>query len=505
MEQKKHLIIYWSRRDFRLHDNPALISAVETSRESNLMFLPMFILEDYMVNATPEFQFGYPSRYFVSRAVPHFATHFKNFLIFQGKPGEIFKQLSATFELTIFVNEDIYIDFYKQIKKIKSSSIAVKIFKDYLTVDRETKTGEGNYYSVFTPFKKSVWNSFLDSEVKHKADLSLVNPLPQDVLATILKNFTIVSTQHTAIWDLFSKQRTFQAGDLVVDLDTLTDAPTFDMWYYDEEAARTLFSTFLISGNLAEYKDNRDSLELDTTTETVDTVTLYGKTSKMSVALAWGLISSRTLKEMTLSHFQDNFRDIYSLTSNAGALSFLSELIWREFYKYLYFHNTDLLNTEFQVKFRGKIDWVADTTAHKRFTAWITGQTGYPIVDASMKQLAKTGWMHNRSRMIVASILSKNLGVDWRWGQEYFRATLIDLDETSNNGGWQWGASVGADPKPIRIFNAELQVKNYDKSGAYQNTWLDDIRADTPIVEHRVGREEALKRYGLSHQQPRDF
>ena len=103
--------------------------------------------------------------------------------------------------------------------------------------------------------------------------------------------------------------------------------------------------------------------------------------------------------------------------------------------------------------------------------------------------------------MIVASILTKNLGVDWRWGQEYFRAMLIDLDEASNNGGWQWGASVGADPKPIRIFNPYLQAENYDKKNVYQNKWLSKEYFDAnipPIIEHKDAREQALKRYGLS-------
>jgi deoxyribodipyrimidine photo-lyase len=112
--------------------------------------------------------------------------------------------------------------------------------------------------------------------------------------------------------------------------------------------------------------------------------------------------------------------------------------------------------------------------------------------------------MHNRARMIVASVLSKNLGVDWRWGQEYFRAMLIDLDEASNNGGWQWAASVGADPKPIRIFNPYLQAENFDPDGTYQKKWLSK-KADSekyfsnikPIVDHKQARAEALKRYGL--------
>ena len=164
------------------------------------------------------------------------------------------------------------------------------------------------------------------------------------------------------------------------------------------------------------------------------------------------------------------------------------------------------MTTEFQARFRGTIDWVEDNEAVRRFIAWIKGETGYGVVDAAMRQLAETGWMHNRSRMIVASILTKNLGVDWRWGQEYFRAALIDLDEASNNGGWQWGASVGTDPKPIRIFNPELQAKNYDTSGAYQKRWLtsDEFSLSAPsvpIVEHKAAREEALKRYGLGKEE----
>jgi deoxyribodipyrimidine photo-lyase len=134
----------------------------------------------------------------------------------------------------------------------------------------------------------------------------------------------------------------------------------------------------------------------------------------------------------------------------------------------------------------------------------VQGKTGYPLVDAAMMQLAKTGWMHNRTRMVVASVLTKNLGVDWRWGQEYFRAMLLDLDEASNNGGWQWGASVGADPKPIRIFNPYLQAENYDPQNIYQDKWLgaENIDSTPPLVPHKQAREEALIRYGLSGNKP---
>ena len=154
---------------------------------------------------------------------------------------------------------------------------------------------------------------------------------------------------------------------------------------------------------------------------------------------------------------------------------------------------------------QNQIIWVDDQTALERFLAWIRGETGYPIVDAAMRQLAATGWMHNRSRMIVASVLTKNLGVDWRWGQEYFRAVLIDLDEASNNGGWQWASSTGSDPKPIRIFNPYLQAENYDQKNLYQKKWLPQNYKSRPIIEHKLAREQALIRYGQCGGIARDY
>jgi deoxyribodipyrimidine photo-lyase len=220
----------------------------------------------------------------------------------------------------------------------------------------------------------------------------------------------------------------------------------------------------------------------------------------MSLALAWGFVSARTLCLLIKEYYNTSFENPHSLR-HGGATHYISELIWREFYGYLLHHYPQLMHTEFQEKFRGRIRWQENKEAHKRFVAWMRGETGYAIVDAAMKQLATLGWMHNRARMIVSSVLTKNLGVDWRWGQEYFRAMLIDLDEASNNGGWQWGASVGADPKPIRIFNPYLQAKNYDADGGYQKKWLPPERLvlELPLlVEHKRAREDALARYGLS-------
>jgi deoxyribodipyrimidine photo-lyase len=314
-----------------------------------------------------------------------------------------------------------------------------------------------------------------------------------------------------SILQTFSDKRLLKVADIVLDLHTLIPPQNPVGWYTSEREALKRFSDYITSGDLDAYKKNRDSLELDAADASEDRIAYAGKTSKMSLALAWGLVSSRTLVQMMQKQANEVFDNPFSMRVSEGALTYISELIWREFYRYQLFHRPELMDTEFQKKFQGTIQWVDNETAQTRFIAWIKGETGYPVVDAAMKQLAATGWMHNRSRMIVASILTKNFGVDWRWGMEYFRAVLIDLDEASNCGGWQWGASVGADPKPIRIFNAELQAKNYDASGAYQDRWLnsDNVFKLTaplvPIIEHKIARAEALKRYGLGGEGARDY
>jgi deoxyribodipyrimidine photo-lyase len=494
---KPSLAIYWVRRDFRLADNPALSAAVAASRSEAVPFLPLFILEDYMLQASPEFQFGYPSRIFLAQALPKFAAQFSEFALVRGKATQYFIALSKQYNLKVFVNDDVYHDFYTQVAKLTAAGISVEVCEDALSIPKETRSGEGKLYSVFTPFKKSVWAKFIAQQPLPKPDLKgLVS------VADIVKELPAqVPHEADAIWSLFSKSRVCKVDDHIIDLGTETPLPQLNAWYTSETEAVRRFKEYLASGDLDAYDKNRDSLELDAEGD--------GKTSKMSLALAWGLVSSRQLVSLMQQHFDESFDNPFSARVSQGALIYISELIWREFYRYQLFHHPELMDTEFQTRFRGTIEWVDDVEALRRFMAWIRGETGYPIVDAAMRQLAATGWMHNRSRMVVASILTKNLGVNWRWGQEYFRAALIDLDEASNNGGWQWGASVGADPKPIRIFNPELQAKNYDASEAYQTRWLtsDTVLGSVtvPLIEHKVAREEALRRYRLKGVEPRDY
>ncbi len=481
-----------------MSDNPALTAASEASRRTGTAFLPLCILEDYMTAGDPVFQFGYPSRYFLARALPAFAQNFTRFALVAGKAIQYFQTLNQTYDLIIYVNDDVYVDFYTQVEKLQMAGITVLVSEDALSVPKDTRSGEGNLYSVFTPFKKAVWQKFIQNRPLPSADQKGVTYLPEVELARMSNQ---VSLTTDAIEKTFSTKRSLHIDGLVIDLSTLISLPTLGGWYVRESEAVALFKQYLEGGDLDTYQINRNSLELDAVGN--------GKTSKMSLALAWGLVSSRLLLASMQKHWGETFDNPFSTRVSQGALMYISELIWREFYRYQLYHHPELMETEFQKKFQGTIKWLEGEEAMTRFRAWIKGETGYPVVDAAMHQIAETGWMHNRSRMIVASILTKNLGVNWRWGQEYFRAALIDLDEASNCGGWQWGASVGADPKPIRIFNPELQAKNYDASGAYQDHWLGGsslLRGTTvPLIEHKLARAEALKRYGLSATQPRDY
>jgi deoxyribodipyrimidine photo-lyase len=155
-----------------------------------------------------------------------------------------------------------------------------------------------------------------------------------------------------------------------------------------------------------------------------------------------------------------------------GAETWLNELIWREFYIAVLYHFPRVRRNSFRPEY-DQIHWENDEDA---FTAWCEGRTGYPVVDAAMRQLVQTGWMHNRARMIVASFLVKDLLIDWRWGERWFMQHLVDGDPAANNGGWQWTAGTGTDAAPyFRIFNPVSQGRKYDPRGAYVRRWLPEM------------------------------
>lgn len=189
-----------------------------------------------------------------------------------------------------------------------------------------------------------------------------------------------------------------------------------------------------------------------------------------------------------------SIRKLASLANKLNA-TWLNELCWREFYQMILFHFPHGINGAFKPAYNA-IRW---RNNEKEFEAWCNGQTGYPIVDAGMRELNETGFMHNRVRMITASFLTKHLLIDWRWGEAYFARQLLDFELASNNGGWQWAAGTGCDAAPyFRIFNPYEQTKKFDPKFIYIKKWVpefEDFSYPPPIVDHKFARERCLKTY----------
>jgi deoxyribodipyrimidine photo-lyase len=203
-------------------------------------------------------------------------------------------------------------------------------------------------------------------------------------------------------------------------------------------------------------------------------------TSRLSPYLRFGLVGYRKIVQKALSVDDETF---------------LNELIWREFYKVILYHYPESVKNSFKKKY-DRIEWRNDEA---EFEKWKNGQTGYPIVDAGMRQLNETGWMHNRVRMIVGSFLCKHLLIDWRWGEAYFAEKLLDYEMSSNVGGWQWVAGTGVDAAPyFRIFNPYSQTDKFDKNKKYINNWVTEYDTEDypePMVEHKKARERCLETY----------
>jgi deoxyribodipyrimidine photo-lyase len=232
----------------------------------------------------------------------------------------------------------------------------------------------------------------------------------------------------------------------------------------------------------------KTDIELPSAQVAEDVINSYDKTrdypaqkgtTRLGLHLRFGTISIRKLAQKALKLNE----------------TYLNELIWRDFYAMILFHFPKV-ETE---AFKSQYDQIPWRNNKNEFEAWCKGQTGYPIVDAGMRELNTTGYMHNRVRMIVASFLTKHLLIDWRWGEAYFAEKLLDFDLASNNGGWQWAASSGCDAAPyFRVFNPELQTKKFDPDLKYIRKWVPEFQSlsyPKPIVNHKMARERVLKTY----------
>ncbi|PIF02569.1 MAG: hypothetical protein CR987_01145 [Draconibacterium sp.] len=212
--------------------------------------------------------------------------------------------------------------------------------------------------------------------------------------------------------------------------------------------------------------------------EAVRDIPAMNKTSHLSPHLRFGTVSVRQVVKKAL-HYQP----------------FLNELIWREFFMQILYHFPEVVNANFRRKYDG-VKW---RNNEKEFEKWKNGETGYPMVDAGMRELNTTGYMHNRVRMITAGFLCKHLLIDWRWGEAYFAEKLLDYELASNNGNWQWAAGTGCDAAPyFRVFNPTTQLKKFDNDFIYVKKWLPELESlqyPLPIVDHKMARERAITTY----------
>jgi deoxyribodipyrimidine photo-lyase len=293
---------------------------------------------------------------------------------------------------------------------------------------------DGTPYAVFTPFSK-VWR---------RVGWDLPVDAPDDDIR----------------WKATADVATESLGD--------RPEPGIELPAAGEEAAHERWAAFRPDG-VEGYPDHRDLPSID-------------GTSRLSPALKWGTIHPRQL-----------LADLdASGAGSKGHSVFSSELAWREFYADVLFQQPRTAWENLNPKMDAMpVD--TDAAARKRFDRWAAGQTGFGIVDAGMHQLAETGWMHNRVRMIVASFLVKDLHLPWQWGARWFLQHLIDGDLASNNHGWQWAAGTGTDAAPyFRVFNPHLQQERYDPDGEYVARWVRE--PVDPMLDHKAERDEALRR-----------
>lgn len=475
-------IIHWFRRDLRLSDNTALSAA---ARDSGSPVIPVFILDDRLLKG--RFVGAARVRFMLEslRALDAALRERGSALIFRhGDPQhELLDLLKVSGAAGVYWNRDYSpyaIERDTKIKQaLKDEGYTARSFKDAVIFEMdEVVKDDGTPYTVFTPYARR-WQ-------QRRAETGIYI---------------------TDIPDLHRQRSTLPTAQPIPELHDLglhTDQQAIPG---GEQHGQQLLSDFVdLRRNhaIADYEQERNHPGLPST-------------SRLSAHLRLGTVSPRVCMNAALETEQRAGNP----AAAAGAQSWGNELVWREFYVQILYHFPHVLRGTFRREYDA-LQWENDTDL---FTAWCAGRTGYPIVDAAMRQLNTEAWMHNRSRMIVASFLTKDLLIDWRWGEQYFMRQLVDGDPAANNGGWQWAAGTGTDAQPyFRIFNPVSQGQKFDSDGDYVRRYVPElvrvpnryihepwqmsadvertagVRIGTdyphPIVDHKAQRERALELYG---------
>jgi len=340
-------------------------------------------------------------------------------------------------------------------RHFEKSGRRVRAFHDHVVLPpADIRTGTGGYYSVFSPFKRS-WLKLVD-EVGYQ-----VRPVPRRQKAIDIESDEV--PESVAGFESDIDPGLWPAGELVA-LERLR-------WFCRQR--------------IEAYKDNRDTPSLDAT-------------SRLSPYLNAGVVSPRQC--IAAAAEVNNGRLDDKRGSKQGPAHWISEVIWREFYQHVL---VGFPRVSMHRAFRPATDRIEWSYDEERFHRWCAGRTGVPIVDAAMRQLLATGWMHNRLRMIAAMYLTKDLFIDWRWGEKFFMRHLVDGDLGSNNGGWQWSASTGTDAAPyFRIFNPISQSKKCDPDGEFIRRWVPELADVEGEAVHDPGVLPDLLRSRVDYPEP---
>lgn len=428
---------FWFRRDLRLEDNVGLYHALS----SGLPVIPIFIFDENIISELKEgSDLTLDKRLvFIHRQLAEINNKIQDFgstlLTFYGNPLDVWTEILNKYEVKSVFTNHDYEPYALE----RDAQI------------QQLLTSKGIHFKTF---KDQV---FFEKEEVVKSDG---------------KPYTVF-TPYSRKWKEHFSQTEFEFYNSEKLLDSLFKLPPQDIiplnkMGFQEGSDLTFPSLNVSSSTIENYQQNRDFPYLETST------------SKLGVHLRFGTISIRKAISIAL----ENKSEI-----------FLNELIWREFYMMILWHFPHVVKSSFKPQY-DHIEWENNEA---KFEKWKVGKTGYPIVDAGMRELNATGYMHNRVRMITASFLIKHLLIDWRWGEAYFARKLLDFELSSNNGGWQWAASSGCDAAPyFRVFNPTLQMQKFDNQGLYIKKWvkeIDSLDYPKPIVVHEVARKRVLEVY----------
>ncbi|MDX1949077.1 MAG: deoxyribodipyrimidine photo-lyase [Rickettsiales bacterium] len=425
--------LVWFRQDLRITDNPALKNAIENSKFTSAIY----ILDDEKKQKIRAL--GGASKWWLHYALQDLSNNLKenyniDLIIRKGNPEEIIPEICAENNIEKLYYNRLYEPYYykrdSEISDILSKqNIAVENFNSALLVEPwEVKNGSREFFKVYTHFYKACLKNFIPRN-------SIKKPKPQN------KKFQK---------DIFSES-----------LESLNLTPKkpnwakgfYDYWQVSEGAAENRLYNFL--ENLVEnYDEKRNFPDVE-------------NTSKLSPYLHFGQISPHQILDACELFKQKNPNSIN------GINKFISEIYWREFSYNLMFNFPSLPEKNFRAEF-DNFPWEDNLENLKK---WQKGKTGYPIIDAGMRELWHTGWMHNRVRMIVGSLLTKHLLTHWKYGEEWFWDCLVDADLANNSASWQWVSGSGADAAPyFRIFNPVMQGEKFDAYGVYVRKWIPELK-----------------------------